>query len=115
MNLVSSAAPGGRTVRSGRTARAGMSVGRAAMLALALPLAATCQRGEEPGMVETPAPVAAAAPAPAAPPARRDFAFSGPLIQGGLVLGRAPSGTAALLLDGRPVPLAADGRFLLGL
>lgn len=33
--------------------------------------------------------------------------------QGGLMLGRAPAG-AAVTLDGRPVPVAADGAFLLG-
>jgi murein DD-endopeptidase MepM/ murein hydrolase activator NlpD len=33
--------------------------------------------------------------------------------QGGLVLGRTPPG-AKLELDGKPVPVAADGRFLLG-
>ena len=34
--------------------------------------------------------------------------------QGGYVLGWAPKGTVDLLLDGRAVPLAADGRFALG-
>ena len=34
--------------------------------------------------------------------------------QGGLVRGVAPEGTVALSLDGRAVPLAADGRFMLG-
>ena len=35
-------------------------------------------------------------------------------VQGGYVLGWAPKGTVDLLLDGRAVPLAADGRFALG-
>jgi murein DD-endopeptidase MepM/ murein hydrolase activator NlpD len=40
--------------------------------------------------------------------------LTGRLVQGGLVFGRAPPGAAALTLDGKPVPYAADGRFLLG-
>jgi murein DD-endopeptidase MepM/ murein hydrolase activator NlpD len=35
-------------------------------------------------------------------------------VQGGLLRGRVPAGTQALTLDGRPVPFAPDGRFLLG-
>jgi murein DD-endopeptidase MepM/ murein hydrolase activator NlpD len=34
--------------------------------------------------------------------------------QGGLMTGLAPRGTVSLLLDGKPVPVAPDGRFLLG-
>lgn len=34
--------------------------------------------------------------------------------QGGLTRGTAPRGTRALMLDGAPVPVAPDGRFLLG-
>ncbi len=34
--------------------------------------------------------------------------------QGGLVIGTAPAGTVRLSLDGRPVSLASDGRFVLG-
>jgi murein DD-endopeptidase MepM/ murein hydrolase activator NlpD len=55
---------------------------------------------------------AAALALSAAAPA--DFAFRGRLEQGGLVFGTAPAGTVALTLDGEPVPVAADGRFLLG-
>ena len=40
--------------------------------------------------------------------------LDGAPIQGALVRGTAPPGTIALTLDGRDVPLAADGRFLLG-
>ncbi|MEA3047845.1 MAG: hypothetical protein QOJ53_2177 [Sphingomonadales bacterium] len=50
---------------------------------------------------------AAAADAPA-------FRLDGRLAQGALVRGAAPPGTVALALDGRDVPLAGDGRFLLG-
>ena len=40
--------------------------------------------------------------------------IDGVAAQGGLVRGTAPAGTVALTLDGREVPLAPDGRFLLG-
>jgi len=50
---------------------------------------------------------AAAADAP-------DFRLAGPLMQGALVQGTAPARTIALTLDGKPVPLAPDGHFLLG-
>jgi murein DD-endopeptidase MepM/ murein hydrolase activator NlpD len=53
--------------------------------------------------------LAAAGPAPAP-----QFQLSGAPLQGALVRGTAPAGTVALALDGRAVPLAADGRFLLG-
>jgi hypothetical protein len=48
---------------------------------------------------------------PAEAPAIR---LDGAPAQGALVRGTAPAGTVALTLDGAPVPLAADGRFLLG-
>ena len=35
-------------------------------------------------------------------------------VQGGMALGRAPAGTTALAIDGRAIPLASDGRFLIG-
>jgi len=43
------------------------------------------------------------------------FQLTGAPVQGALLHGTAPSGTVALTLDGREVPLAQDGRFLLGL
>jgi murein DD-endopeptidase MepM/ murein hydrolase activator NlpD len=58
--------------------------------------------------------LAAALLAAAAPAAAQDFHLSAAPIQGALVRGTAPPGTVALSLDGRDVPLAADGRFLLG-
>ncbi len=59
-----------------------------------------------------------AAPSAAMPPAqsaqsRTAFRFDGPMIQGGTVLGTAPALTSAVTLDGRAVPLAPDGRFLI--
>ncbi|MDF8333035.1 M23 family metallopeptidase [Novosphingobium sp. HBC54] len=50
--------------------------------------------------------IAAAQPAPL-------IALRGKAIQGGWMRGQAPAGTTALLLDGKPVPLAADGAFLI--
>lgn len=49
----------------------------------------------------------------AAPPAWAEIALSGRLQQGGLAFGRTAPG-AAVSLDGRPVPVDAQGRFLLG-
>ena len=46
--------------------------------------------------------------------AAADFTIRGELEQGALVRGNAPEGSVALTLDGREVPLAPDGRFLLG-
>lgn len=69
------------------------------------------------------------APPPAAPPPRpepvviqrpierveaREFAFQGALTQGGVAIGQAPPQARALFLDGHAVPLAPDGRFLIG-
>lgn len=43
-----------------------------------------------------------------------EFQLSGAPVQGGLIRGTAPPNSVALSLDGRDVPLAPDGRFLLG-
>ena len=61
---------------------------------------------------------AIASPAPVSPPAvaaapSAGFAFRGTMSQGGMLIGTAPAGTTALTLDGAPVPLASDGRFLI--
>jgi murein DD-endopeptidase MepM/ murein hydrolase activator NlpD len=42
------------------------------------------------------------------------FALSGPAQQGALLSGIVPAGTALLLLDGKPVRFAPDGRFIIG-
>jgi hypothetical protein len=47
-------------------------------------------------------------------PGATQFALEGPVQQGALVRGVAPPGTAELTLDGKPVPLSPDRRFLLG-
>ncbi len=43
------------------------------------------------------------------------IATTGDLRQGGLVRGAAPAGAVAITADGRPLPLDASGRFILGL
>jgi len=43
-----------------------------------------------------------------------DWRITGQAVQGGLVFGTAPAGTRALSLDGVPVRLAGDGRFVVG-
>lgn len=52
--------------------------------------------------------------APAAP-VEHDWRLSGEAAQGGLLFGVAPPGTRSLRLDGIPVRLAGDGRFVIGL
>ncbi|MGC6401484.1 M23 family metallopeptidase [Sphingomonas sp. FW199] len=41
------------------------------------------------------------------------FVLDGRIVQGGIVRGKAPRGTASLMLGDVPVPIAADGRFLI--
>ena len=48
------------------------------------------------------------------PAADSGFRWTGSLTQGGLIVGTAPRGATAVTLDGRPIPLAPDGRFLVG-
>lgn len=42
-----------------------------------------------------------------------DFDLRGGIEQGGMAIGTVPSDTVALTLDGKPVPIASDGRFLI--
>ncbi|MFZ2996498.1 M23 family metallopeptidase [Sphingobium sp.] len=42
-----------------------------------------------------------------------DFRLTGPMVQGGVLLGFAPTGTVALRLGDQQVPVDADGRFLI--
>jgi murein DD-endopeptidase MepM/ murein hydrolase activator NlpD len=59
-------------------------------------------------------PVVAPPSAPKAPPVPLgDFVLKGSLIQGGLVIGTAPTGTTTLTLDGTSVPIAPDGAFVI--
>lgn len=43
-----------------------------------------------------------------------DILLTGRIEQGGTALGTVPSGTQSLALDGKPVEIAPDGRFLIG-
>ena len=51
---------------------------------------------------------------PIARPVRADFVLDGDMRQGGIVRGSAPSDTVKLLLNGNAVPVAPDGRFIIG-
>jgi hypothetical protein len=42
------------------------------------------------------------------------FRWTGTLSQGGLILGTAPAGTRSVVLDGKPIALSPDGRFIAG-
>lgn len=59
--------------------------------------------------VTTPPP----SPAPPRAPVRPDFTLAGRAEQGAAMIGQAPSDTRALALDGKAIPFAADGRFLI--
>jgi hypothetical protein len=50
---------------------------------------------------------------PPLPTGPTTFSYSGQRVQGGVVIGTAPAGTRRLMLDGMPVPVAEDGRFLI--
>lgn len=66
--------------------------------------------------VSAPAPKPAPAPPPApakTPPARPDFVLEGAARQGGAIYGYAPSHARAVTLNGQPIILAPDGRFLI--
>ena len=52
-------------------------------------------------------------PAPSRAPVRADFALAGLAEQGAVMVGQVPSDTRALTLDGKAIPVAADGRFLI--
>ena len=57
---------------------------------------------------------APAARAPDLPPQPGRFQFQGQMIQGGVVIGTAPAGTTMLTFNGASIPLARDGRFVIG-
>jgi murein DD-endopeptidase MepM/ murein hydrolase activator NlpD len=58
-------------------------------------------------------PIAALVLTAAAPQAASPFGLPATISQGGLALGTAPQGTRTLTLDGRPVPIAPDRRFVI--
>lgn len=84
-------------------------------------LATVALAGCVPQSVPSPPPAAparapiAAPSAPAPEPRRAEFEIDGDLAQGGLVRGRAPSTALSVTLDGQPLEVADDGRFLFGL
>lgn len=45
-------------------------------------------------------------------PVNEDFGLTGPQTQGGTLIGVVPKGVVALSFDGTPVPIAANGQFL---
>ena len=51
---------------------------------------------------------------PPIPASQSAFRWTGTLSQGGLILGTAPAGTRTVTLNGKPIALAPDGRFLAG-
>ncbi|MET3762009.1 M23 family metallopeptidase [Sphingomonas sp. UYEF23] len=65
---------------------------------------------------ERSAPQQAAPQRVTAPPARRpaNLSYTGSMIQGGIVIGIAPAGTSLLSFNGAAIPVASDGRFLIG-
>ena len=87
-----------------------------AVLALAAALAG-CVPSVDAGRPPAPQPPVQSAPAPPpAPPrapVRTDFALQGIAEQGAVMVGRVPEGTHMLTFDGRAIPVAADGRFLI--
>ncbi len=58
--------------------------------------------------------VVAAATAGAQPVSTREWLIAGRLTQGGIVFGTAPPGTVSVTVDGAPVRLTGDRRFLAG-
>jgi hypothetical protein len=79
-----------------------------------LPLLASCvgPPAGRPVVPPPPAPEPVPPPAPV-PSGPANFILSGPIEQGGAVVGTVPGGTVSLAFDGRTIPVAPDGRFLI--
>ena len=88
---------------------------RLALALLAVTVAGGCATAREDAKI-TAAPTPRAAPPtatrPAAPHSPASFVYAGELTQGGWLKGSVPGGTVALTLDGAPIDVAPDGRFL---
>lgn len=67
-----------------------------------------------PAPAPPPAPQPQAAERATEPPEPATFSFEGALRQGGVAIGTAPRGTIKLTLEGAPLPLSPDGRFMIG-
>ncbi|WOF43945.1 M23 family metallopeptidase [Sphingopyxis indica] len=99
--------------------RAGKAAHRAALTALFAALAGCVPPAAgpvEPAPTPAPVPPPASRPAPAPPPAPVDADFTilrGTPVQGGMLLGRVPATTRTLTLDGRAIPFARDGGFII--
>lgn len=90
-----------------------MSRARLWLAAALLPLVASCvgPPAERPAPPPpAPAPVSMPTPTPAGP---ADFILSGETEQGGDMIGTVPGGTISLTFDGRAIPIAPDGKFLI--
>jgi hypothetical protein len=70
---------------------------RAALLVLLAATSATAQQAPPPNTASQSA-----------------FRWTGTLSQGGLILGTAPAGTRTVTLNGKPITLSPDGRFIAG-
>jgi murein DD-endopeptidase MepM/ murein hydrolase activator NlpD len=86
-------------------------VTRALPLSLLILTACVGAPAPRPTAVVAPAPARPARPAPVVP---AEIRLDGALEQGGVAYGTAPPGTASLTLGDESVPLAPDGRFMLG-
>lgn len=97
-------------VRGGARWGAGAAISVLLMgCASALPSPVRRASWSPPGVAVTPV----ALPTPARLPQATRIALEGQAIQGGVMLGTAPAGTTRLTLNGAPVRVADDGRFIL--
>lgn len=85
-----------------------------AAVSLAGTLVGSCISEARTGPLPVAKPAPAATAVRAAPPERRDFSLEGAARQGGVMIGSVPGGAVSLALDGEPVEIAPDGRFLIG-
>jgi murein DD-endopeptidase MepM/ murein hydrolase activator NlpD len=86
-------------------------------LPLSLLILTACVGAPEPRPVAVAVPAPAPAPAPLvrpAPVAPAGIRLDGTIEQGGVAYGTAPQGTVSLTLGDEKVPVAPDGRFMLG-
>lgn len=75
---------------------------------------AASKANEQAATVAVSAPVKASPPVVPAEPIRTDFSLNGRIEQGGLVVGRAPTGAASVRFNGEAMPVTPDGYFLIG-